>query len=298
MSRFDFRPKTGGAEYDPVNVGGQVTAMTLFTTADRSGAPTGVVPSPTRPRPGVYRFEIPDTLPPGRYWCSVTYTPAANMPTVVDSSVRLDLPLGTGLVTSPEAVAKQLRMPLPLTVEQREDFLDEIRTAQADVQAHIGRPLVPYLAKLTGVMPAYGVDPGDWRAWRGEVSDEDFEVDAYTAYPDGTYDVTLQVGLDGAVEEPIRRYVAVHAAEMLRLSGVYGKRRVSSVSAEGQSVSYEASPGSNGMGSRTSRGNMSPAAGQMPTLSSLDEYRFAPVFVRKKYAAAPWPYGPSHFGRW
>jgi hypothetical protein len=280
VTTFDYRAKLGGAEYDPADAGGTVSELALFSTSDFTGDPVGVVTEPAKPRPGFYRFSIPDTLPAGRYWCRVTFVPAAGAPSATDSSVQLDLPLGTGLVTSPEEVARRLRLPLPLTTEQREDFTDEIRQAQSDVEGYLARSLVPTLLQLHAVMPRYGVDV--------------YEVDSCTALGDGTYDVTLRVGLDGAAERPIRRYVAAHASETLRLNGAYGQRRVTSVSAEGQSVSYETDAKSGSAAAVSA-----PAKpGELPKISSLDRYKWVPVFSRPKVAAAPWPYGPSHLGRW
>jgi len=286
VSRFDFRPKDGGAEYDPADVGGQVISLSLWPGPGLQGPPAIVVTNPGRPRPGVYRFDIPDDEHLGRYWGSVRFVAAQGQAATVDRSVRLDLPNGAGLVTSPEAVAGMLRVPLPLSPEQREDFIEEILRAQTDVAGYLGRPLMPRVVRLASRMPIFGGDPGRWESWRGSVDDdEDFEVDAWTEHPDGSFDVTLRVGLDGAAELPIQRYVAAHASEALRASGVYGQRRVSSVSAEGQSVSYEATP-------------TAAAAGALPTLESLDSYRTVPVFIRRKPAASPWPYGPSHRGGW
>jgi hypothetical protein len=147
--------------------------------------------------------------------------------------------------------------------------------------------------QLTKVLPAFGTDPGDWRAWRDleGTPDDEYQVDAYSPNPDGTYNVTLRVGLDGAAEEPIARFVAAHAAETLRLSDRYGKRRVTSVSAEGQSVSYEASPSA-------SQNRSSQKAGELPDITTLSRYKEVPVFVRQKFRRGPWPYGPSHLSGW
>ncbi|MFE2723904.1 hypothetical protein [Kitasatospora sp. NPDC059327] len=283
MSTLDWQATYGGAAFDPVAVGGTVTSLILHTTPERTGQPAAVAAA-TALKPGTYRFAIPDTLAAGRYWGAITFTPAAGAPASADRTIRVDLPSGTGLVTSPEAVADHAGIPLPLTEAQRDGLRTAIEDAQADVEAYLSRPLVPRLAMLNSVRPAPGMDLGSWQAWAHCGPDDDFTVDGWTARPDGTYDVRLRVGLDGAAERPIRRYVTAHAAETIRNTPASGSgasgRRVSSLSAEGQSISYEAAPSAG-------------QPGALPVLVTLDGYRQPPVYVRPRPAAAPWPYGGS-----
>ncbi|MFD0351755.1 hypothetical protein ACFQ0M_48030 [Kitasatospora aburaviensis] len=178
-------------------------------------------------------------------------------------------------------MAEKIGIPLPLTGAQRDTLRTAIEDAQADVEAYLVRPLVPRLAILNGVRPEPGRDLGSWKAWAYCGPDDDFTVDGWTLMPDGTYDVQLRVGLDGAAERPIRRFVVAHAAESLRntpTAGGSSGRRVSSLSAEGQSISYEGAPSAG-------------QAGALPVLATLDGYRQPPVYVRPRPAAAPWPYG-------
>ncbi|GAA5071001.1 hypothetical protein [Streptomyces similanensis] len=290
MSAYDYQPLYGGAHYDPEPAGGHVTSLSLYDGPDRTTTVAAAGPA-TRLRAGAYRFALPD-VPPGRYWATVTFTPSEGAQPVKDESVRLDLPLGLGLVTSPEAVAKELGVPLPLTVEQRDDLLTAIRKAQADVVGYLGRPVVPQLLARTALTPYVrrGDSLEDVEAWPLEDVDDLVCVAAYRDRGDGTYDVDFLVGLDGAVNDPIVRYVTTHAAESERQrpGGVGSQgRRVTSVSAEGQSISYEAAP--------------TPGqAGALPTLDSLSRHKRRLFQPLNGPARPPWPYSSARSvrGRW
>lgn len=282
MSTFDYKPMYGGAYYDPQPAGGQVTSLTLYDGPDRTTV-AEEAGSATRLRAGVYRFTLPDVTP-GRYWATVDFTPSQGAQPVKDQSVRLDLPLGLGLVTSPEAVAKELGVPLPLTAVQRDDLLTAIRKAQADVVAYLGRPVIPQLVTRTALTPHWHRDGEleDAETWPFEVDDL-IVVSAYRDRGDGIYDVDFLVGFDGAANEAVVRYVATHAAESERLRpggvGAQG-RRVSSVSAEGQSISYESAPATG-------------QAGALPTLDSLSRWKRRLYEPLHRPARPPWPYSSS-----
>jgi hypothetical protein len=285
VSVFDYEPKYGGAHYDPEPAGGQVTSLVLYSGPDRTTEVAAAGPG-TRLRAGTYRFGLPD-VPPGRYWATVTFTPSSGAQPVKDQSVRLDLPLGLGLVTSPEAVAKELGVPLPLTVEQRDDLLTAIGRAQADVVGYLGQPVIPELVTRTGVTPHWGRDTQleDPDAWPF-TADDLVKVHAYRRREDGTYDVDFLVGFDGAANDAVVRYVTTHAAESERnRPGGVGatSRRASSVSAEGQSVSYESAPTAG-------------QAGALPALDSLSRWKRRLFQPLNRPARAPWPYSSS-FGR-
>ncbi|MFE4575726.1 hypothetical protein [Streptomyces chartreusis] len=279
---FDYQPMYGGAHYDPEPAGGQVTSVSLYDGPDRTTFVAGAGPS-ARLRAGVYRFTLPD-VPPGRYWATVSFTPSEGAQPVKDESVRLDLPLGLGLATSPEAVAKELGVPLPLTAEQRDDLLTAIRKAQADVVGYLGQPVVPQLVTRTALTPYVGRDDRleDADSWPFNVDDL-VQVSAYRVRQDGTYDVDFLVGLDGATIDPIVRYVTTHAAESERLrpggAGSQG-RRVSSVSAEGQSISYESAPTTG-------------QAGALPELASLSRWKRRLFQPLNRPARPPWPYSST-----
>ncbi|GHH22013.1 hypothetical protein [Streptomyces lanatus] len=279
---FDYRPMYGGAQYDPEPAGGQVTSVSLYDGPDRTTFVSGAGPA-TRLRAGVYRFTLPD-VPPGRYWATVSFTPSEGAQPVKDESVRLDLPLGLGLVSSPEAVAKELGVALPLNAEQRDDLLTAIRKAQADVVSYLGQPVIPQLVTRTALTPywRHHEDLEDPDSWPFE-ADDLVQVSAYRDRGDGTYDVDFLVGFDGAANDPVVRYVTTHAAESERLrpGGVGSQgRRVSSVSAEGQSISYESAPTTG-------------QAGALPELSSLSRWKRRLFQPLNRPARPPWPYSST-----
>ncbi|NGO67896.1 hypothetical protein [Streptomyces boncukensis] len=284
MSVYDHKPLWAGAQYDPAPAGGAVSHLDLYATPERDEPAAGSAGPAVRLRAGVYRFTLP-ILPPGRYWGSVTFTPSHGADPVTDASVRLDLPLGQGLVGSPEAVADALGVALPLTAAQRGRYEQTLRDAQADVVAYLNRPLVPRAVTLRAVSPSGIGDPEDPCSWPVDLSDDFVEVTAWRQNPDGTYDVDLLVGLDGAREEKVVRYVVAHAAESIRQRPDQdGGRRVSSVSAEGQSISYESAPSTG-------------QAGALPTLASLNGLRRLALQRVGGPPRAPWPYSSSR-SRW
>ncbi|MEV8344551.1 hypothetical protein [Streptomyces niveus] len=282
MSIFDYAPIYAGAFYDPEPAGGEVSRLDLYGTADRGGPVIAAATSPVRLRPGTYRFELPD-VPPGRYWGMVTFTPSDGAQTVKDTSVRLDLPTGLGLVTAPEAVADALGVTLPITAEQRSALETAIRAAQADVVGYLNRPLVPRTVVLPAATPRWTDELDNPGTWPLPQQDDLVEVVSYRPRGDGTYDVTLLVGLNGAAEQEIVRYVTAHAAESERQRpGGVGStgRRVSSVSAEGQSISYESAP-------------QTGQAGAPPTLDTLKRLRRLLYQPLNTPARPPWPYSTS-----
>ncbi|MFP3990997.1 hypothetical protein U9R90_26725 [Streptomyces sp. E11-3] len=286
MSVYDYKPMWAGARYDPAPAGGEVTRLDLYAAPERDGPVAASAAPAVHLRTGVYRFDVP-TVPPGRYWGVVTFTPNSAAPPVTDTSVRLDLPLGQGLVGSPEAVADALGVPLPLTSAQRAAYEEEIRNAQADVAAYLNRPLVPTATTLRGVTPRWADALDDIDAWPVDF-DDIAEVIAYRPAPDGTYDVDLLVGLNGAQEESVVRYVVAHAAESVRQRPNQNSGagpRVSSVSAEGQSISYDAAPATG-------------QAGALPTINSLSRLRRLVFQPLSRPPRAPWPYSSGRLRHW
>ncbi|MEU3499246.1 hypothetical protein ABZ726_00210 [Streptomyces hundungensis] len=287
MAVYDYRPIWAGAYCDPGPDGGSVDRIDLYTGPERTGTAAATAGPAVRVREGIYRFTLPE-VPDGRYWCVITVTPAKGQPAATNRMAVVDLPQGTGLVASAESVADELGVTLPLNAAQRERYWRAISKAQADVLAYIGRPLIPTFARLTKVLPKYGHALDDPRAW--PVQDDDvLTVASYTAHVDGTYDVEFLVGIDGTDEEPIVRYVVTHAAESLRnapTAEADGGRRISSLSAEGQSISYDAAP-------------IPGQAGAPPTLDSLSSYRRRVFRPARTVAATPWPYGGARrYRRW
>jgi hypothetical protein len=281
MAVYDYRPVWAGALCDPATAGGSVDRIDLYTGPERDSSVAATAGPATRIRDSVYRFSIPDALPDGRYWCTVTLKPSKDDPIAQDRMVRIDLPRGNGLIASAEQIADKLGVPLPLTAVQREHYWLAISEAQADVISYIGRPLIPTPRQLLEVTPLFGYALDDPQAWPIQHYDDVVSVVSYTDNLVGTYNVQLLVGVDGSSEEPIVRYVVAHAAESLRndpAAATDGGRRVSSVSAEGQSISYDAAP-------------LPGQAGAAPTLDSLSGYRRRIYRPMKTAAVAPWPYG-------
>ncbi len=291
MTVFPYRPVWAGAQCDPGPDGGQVTRIDLYSTPERDGTAVATAGPAVRIGEDRYEFTIPGELADGRYWCTVTFTPSEGAAPVTDRTVRLDMPFGTGLVASPEQLADELHVPLPLSAAQRETFRTALEKAQAEVAAYLQRPLVPVPQTLRQVAPTPFFALTDPRAWPVPDVDDAVKVVSYELGADDAYTVRLLIGLDAAAEAPIVHYVIAHAAERIR-SGPGGEevagggRRVSSVSAEGQSISYEAAPAAG-------------QAGALPTLDSLHTYRRRLWRPLPTAAASPWPYGGRRrFTRW
>ncbi|MFD0353017.1 hypothetical protein ACFVHW_04595 [Streptomyces sp. NPDC127110] len=285
---YTYQPVDGGLMCDPEPDGGQVTSLVLYPGPERDGIPTAASTGVSRLVNGRYAFSLPDGLPDGRYWAVATFIPARGAPPVTDRTVRLDLPAGSGLLASPEQVADELGMPLPLSAAQREELRAVIAKAQADVSGYLGRPVIPRPEILRSVVPLFGYHLADPRAWPAPSYDDIATVLSYTPTTEGRYDVRLLVGLHAAEEEPIVRYVVAHAGELVRNKpgSASGERRVTSVSAEGQSISYDAAPASG-------------QAGSLPALDSLAGYRkrlYRPIVGAP---AVAWPYGRGRrYSRW
>ncbi|MER5482649.1 hypothetical protein ABT024_05445 [Streptomyces sp. NPDC002812] len=286
MGTYTYLPVYAGAACDPATAGGQVISLVLYSGPEREGAPSGASISVSRAASGRYVFTIPDGLPDGRYWAVASFIPAQDQPQVADRTVRVDLPTGTGLIASPEQVADKLKTPLPLTAAQRESYRTDIAEAQAAVSAYLGRPLIPAPQFLRSVRPLLGSDLASPDAWPLQEYDDEVTVLGHTVNPDGSYDVQLLVGLEAALEEPIVRYVVAHAAESIRNAPAAGAegRRVTSVSAEGQSVSYDSAPTAG-------------QAGALPSLDSLSRYRKQLYRPISRTPATPWPYGGRRYLR-
>ncbi|MGW0757170.1 hypothetical protein ACWD1Y_11880 [Streptomyces sp. NPDC002814] len=293
MTVYDYQPFYGGALHDPSTSGGQVSRIDLYASPDRTGTVVATAGPAIRLRASAYRFTLPDSLPDGRYWCTVTFTPGKDLPPVTDRTVKVDFPLDAGLLASAEQIADKLGVPLPLTPQQREDFRDAIADAQSDVVGYLGRPLLPQPRTLSAVRPVYGYDLYDARAWPVHDLDDVVTVVSYKETEDGAYDVQLLIGLNAAAEKPIVRYIVAHAVEGIRNrpaaspnSGSGAGRRVTSVSAEGQSISYDSAP-------------VAGQAGALPALDSLSGYRKFTIRPLPTVAASPWPYGRGRrYSRW
>ncbi|WNZ14976.1 hypothetical protein [Streptomyces sp. 11x1] len=286
MTAYDYRPVWAGAICDPATTGGSVDRIDLYDSPERTGSPVATAGPAARLREAVYRFTLPDSLANGRYWCAVTFTPSAGV-TATDRMVKVDLPRGTGLIASAEEMADELGVTLPLTAALRERYWTKIRAAQADVSSYLGRPLVPTPRRLLDVTPLWGYALNDPQAWPIQQFDDVVTVIGHVDNLDGTFTVDLLVGLDAATEEPIVRYVVAHAAEAIRndpTAPESGTRRVTSVSAEGQSISYDSAP-------------LAGQVGAPPLLDSLSGYRPRLYRTIATASANPWPYGSRRYRR-
>lgn len=166
----------------------------------------------------------------------------------------------------------------------RDVITTAILDAQAAVTAYLGQPITPQ----TYTDEHRAQVPGPWHLLHHpvlEVLEVVAEVDAGGAAT-GLYAVTYRAGLDAAGDpalDPIRRYVAQHASldenvlRLVRKSDPGWDRRTSSVTVEGQSVSYETIRAADtGAGSSSRRsGVASVAPGAPMTMQMLDYWRVA-----------------------
>lgn len=183
------------------------------------------------------------------------------------------------LVIEPEKIAARLGLSDP-TPAQLEAIADVILDCQGDVEAYLNRPLFAVERTLTGIYPLSGYPLDQWDAWPdARVFDDRVTVVSNTAHPDGSFDVVFKVGLDGPNEARIVRYVKAHAMQSVLNDAnlKVGKRQVTSVSAEGQSVSYE---------------NMSVAegaAGSLPNIKTLSALKRRAVLRGNRGPVSIWP---------
>lgn len=187
-----------------------------------------------------------------------------------------------GFVASVEEVARRLGVH-PATPAQAEVIEGQLWDAQGDVEGELNRPLLPTQHVLTEMEPWPGYEHTDARAWPGLLDrfDDVVTVVSAVAQPDGTYTLTVDVGLDAREVPAIRRYIVAAAVESARVNPdvALGGRRVTSVSADGQSVSYAAAQPEAG------------TAGAPPTMDALKRrYLKRSAFVRRLPESPPWPY--------
>lgn len=169
----------------------------------------------------------------------------------------------------PDDLARRLGLDLPLTGDVSWALREAIAAVQSDVEVYLGRPLVAEKHVTTSVPPGtpYTALPGQ-------------PVHAIlSTVPDGHggYTVTYIAGpdLSAAGLTAVRRYVLARAAldpDVTRLVPS-GKREITSVSVEGQSVSFKPVGG-------VSIENLPPEQ-QVPQLTSLERYKRRGVFQRR-----------------
>ncbi len=190
------------------------------------------------------------------------------------------------LVVQPAVVGRRLGLHT-LTPIQHDYIVDAIIDAQDAVEGELGRPLQPSLAVVGPLYPRAGAyDLDSPKSWPLESFEDTVQITGRTVLPTGGYQLDLLVGLDGRTERPIVRYVTAHAEANLRESPTagIGRRVITSLSAEGQSVSYAAAPNGDGV------------AGAVPTLKDLRAYKRHAVGKANRAQRAPWPYDGSPVG--
>ena len=187
----------------------------------------------------------------------------------------------TPLLVDADSVARKIGVPLPLTAEQRATIEDAIQDGQDDVEGYLLRPLATRDVTRTGLTPAPWTDVMSWEAWGASMFDEDFFVVSATEQPDNAgWTVVFRVGLPADAMRPIIRYIKAHAAESVRLSpsSGMGKRQITSMSAEGQSVGLEKATTTQGV------------PGGLPTLDTLKRWRRrATAYQSDRQHSGPWP---------
>lgn len=305
MSTFDYRTMAEGEPLDPGPAGGVVGTLTLFTTPARAGSPAVTVSSAERVSAGRYRFTIPDvSAPAGRYWARVVWTTAATGGLTITENVAEPVDLPTlGMAADPEDLAVALGISLPITGTQRDTLAVVLADAQADVEGYLGRPIVPTLITERRCWPAVG----GWRLAEQPVVSIVAELEEIEAgIPSGYWTVHYWAGLDTRGDprlRPVRRVLLAHAATQPAADALWrtvgggagaGGKRIKSVSAEGQSVSYDylsaaggfvAPPGSRATGGAA--GGPHPVGG--PVLwSSIDRWRLAGRRVYQRPVTTDW----------
>jgi hypothetical protein len=289
VAHLDYTPALDGLPVDPSTLGGSVDTLKLYATATHTEPPTASVGAAVRVSAGLYRFTISDSLT-GRFYPRVGWTPSVDDDPVTDDLPYVDLPVRADLVLSPEDLAVRLGLALPINAALRETLTSVLLDAQDDVVAYLGRPILPAVYTDRRTWPAGGA----WTLSNSPVLSVLSEVeeldDAGTAT--GYWLVTYQAGLDvrgDPTYRPIRRVLLAHAAEhptSVRLwssagdGTAGGDRRVKSVGAEGQSVSYEyVTPG----GGRTDTAASADVVGGPVRWTSIDRWRLRArrVFTRR-----------------
>ncbi|WP_435585918.1 hypothetical protein [Micromonospora aurantiaca (nom. illeg.)] len=184
-------------------------------------------------------------------------TAPAEPPLVVDPEEPEEVVRRAGLDLADEQVAQAVQ--------------DAIRDATSDAESYLGYPLIPLTATDSGLWPP--PYDGEWELRQEPVNtivQVTAELDAQLQ-PTGLYTVEYLYGRDAREAEyaPIRRWItaaAAYAHPMVRRLADQAavRRRVKSVSAEGQSVTYDDGPST-----------ADAPTGGVPPQSSMDRWRLA-----------------------
>lgn len=192
-------------------------------------------------------------------------------------------------VVGPDVVARKLGIDFDtLTDFEKAIVTDEVLAAQGKVRDFLNRPLTPTNVQVKELPYDDTYPLSDVQAWPAGLNlpDTRYKVAAYQVIPDnpGYYDVTFAVGLDVAQDDDltsIRTYIRDDAtAHVEQHPAFVGKvvRRISSVSAEGQSIRYTNDP------------TDPDAAGGAQSLATLRRWRRLGVGHGSDPDPRPWPY--------
>lgn len=274
----------------PVDAAPSVVRM--YLTEARDTAPTELSLASL----GGGRWTVDTTGLTSRWYPTVVYTQAGGPEQTLNLSY-VDLPDIPDLIVSPETVAREAEIPLPLSSEDRERVVGYIRGAQSDVVSYLGRAIMP-----TSYTETHRYDLGG--QWNLTPLDDpiidvtDVVAETSNGQPTGFFTITYTAGLnakDDPALEPIRQYVIAAAMNRPGFVRMWKRltrpvRDIKSVTTEGQSISYDAaSLGGGGKGQ----------PGELPTLDSLFGWKRLGVFQRRTPHREPWPYsGYSNRGYW
>lgn len=268
------------------------TVVRMYSTEARDTAPTEL----TLTSLGGGRWAVDTTGLTARWYPTVVYTQGGGSEQTLNVSY-VDLPEVPDLIVSPETLAKKAKIPLPLSEEDREQIIECIRDAQADVVSYLNRAIMPTSYTETG-RSDYG---GEWNLTPLDdpiIQITDVVAETSNGQPTGYVTVTYLAGLnakDDPALSPIRRYVAAAAMNspeftLMWKTATKTKGDVKSVTTEGQSISY---------GTPTLGGGGKGQPGELPGLDSLHYWKRLSVFQRETPHREPWPYtGYSNRGYW
>jgi hypothetical protein len=227
------------------------------------GAPTPLYPNWQRNRiqsPGVQ-----GSTP----WGGTTLTACATYPRAMPTNVPADY-VEPDLCVDPTDVARKVGLDFDsLTDDQQWLIGDAIRDAQSDVEAYLGRAIMPTEYRAEGAVQ--NPITGKWDLPEQPV----ITVDTVTAEtdtegrPTGRYTVDYTAGLNARTNQalrPIRRYVAAAACLDPTVTRLSDKMRpVTGVNVDGQGITF----GTGGQATKT--GVAKP--GDLPDMSSMDRWR-------------------------
>lgn len=187
-------------------------------------------------------------------------------------------------LVTPEQVAVRAGLPTPLDAGVRAAIEEAIEDALAEAATYLCRSPVPETFTQRGVVP-------DGRG--GWLLDNDPLIEVVSAVPEthpvtgvttDAYTITYRAGLDPESDRRygrvLRRFVTWSAAAnpiVRRVAQDKGIRLITSVTVEGQGVTYESGQAAAGSG----------VAGAPPTLADLDEWVGYTLYQRPGRGAHP-----------